>query len=155
MAGRWKNQQLRLINEVAPAARLPEPLRDHLLTNKASAVTPANPRQNQLGIGWCATASPTPPTISAPKSTTQEKPLKPPSRSLFRSPLPRPRRRDLPLPPLPFIFTSICPVSSFVITCSNERGSVSRIRPVSNTWLKISCRVSPAPSASSPRNLRA
>src|SRR3989440_10003164 len=122
MAGRWKNQQLRLINEVAPAARLPEPLRDHLLTNKASAVTPANPRQNQLGIGWCATASTTPPTISAPKSNTQEKPLKPPSRSLFRSPLPRPRRRDLPLPPLPFIFSSLCPAPRFRINRFHQRG---------------------------------
>src|SRR6266487_2440951 len=69
--------------------------------------------------------------------------------------LPRPRKPIHLLCPLLASLTSICPVSSLVMTCSKERGGESHTLPVSSNCLKSCCNVCPAPSASRPRNLRA
>src|SRR6266566_3537574 len=105
----------------------------YLLASNPNAVIPASPRQNQPGIDWCSTVSIIPPAISARNTITQEK--LPIPEALLSLPLSlpprRPRRRDLPLRGLSVNFTSICPVSSLVMTRSIERGKVSSKRPAS------------------------
>src|SRR5207248_4573126 len=76
-----------------------------------------------------------------------------PDQAPLSLPLLRPRKPVHPPYLLLASLTSICPLSSLVITCSKDRGSASSTLPVSSNWLKSCCSVCSTPLASRPRNL--
>src|ERR1700730_4207204 len=130
-------------------------LSHHLFTSIPNAANPARPRQNQPAMIWCASVMRKMPPASEAASIKDQLKQPAPDVSPLALQLLRPRKRIFPCGRLSASLTSICPLSSLVIACSRERGSVSSTRPASSTWLKKRCSVCSIPSASSPRNLRA